>query len=233
MQLDIDIHKTLRSGDRVFQLQVRFSASGQRIVIIGPSGAGKSLMLQAIAGLIRPDRGHIRLGGATLFDSQSGIDLPPQARSVAYLFQDYALFPHLNVRQNIGFGLRSGWRNPAAGYRHREVDYWLDAFQLESVAHQYPHQLSGGQRQRTALARALVAHPRALLLDEPFAALDPTLRTRMRQELDALQQRLEVPMVMITHDPEDARVFGEHVFPLRHGAIDTSPAVLAEFGLSI
>ena len=221
MQLDVDIRKTMGS----FALATRFTSSSQRIVILGPSGAGKSLMLKAVAGLVTPDAGHIRLGGATLFDSQAGIDVAPQQRQVGYLFQDYALFPHLNLRQNVGFGLARGWRNPRAKGDDAAVDYWLDAFGLRALAQQYPHELSGGQRQRAALARALVAQPRALLLDEPFAALDPALRVTMRAELDALQRRLQVPMVLITHDPEDALALGEHVIELRNGAVErTVPA---------
>ncbi|RRV24890.1 ABC transporter ATP-binding protein [Stutzerimonas nitrititolerans] len=222
MQLDIDISKTLKSAKRSFQLQVRFQTDSQRLVVLGPSGSGKSLLLKAIAGLIRPDQGHIHLDGTPLFDHAAKIDLPPQRRQVAYLFQDYALFPHLNVRQNIGFGLRRGLLNPRAALQHEAVDYWLDAFQLRPVADQLPDELSGGQRQRTALARALIAQPKALLLDEPFSALDPQLRSHMRRELDELQRRLQVPMLLITHDPEDAEVFGEQVLHLREGVIESA-----------
>ena len=219
MQIKVDISKTLRSGSRQFRLDARFESTSQRIVIYGPSGAGKSQLLKAIAGLMTPDRGSIALSGRSLFDSAAGIDVTPQQRQVAYLFQDYALFPHLNVRQNIGFGVRRGWFNPVAQYDTEELRYWLDAFELAPVAHQFPHQLSGGQRQRVALARALIAHPQALLLDEPFSALDPNLRVRMRRELDALQQRLAIPMILITHDADDVRAFGEHVLRMEQGSI--------------
>ena len=221
MQLDVDIRKTMRAGRHTFTLDIRFSSDSQRIVILGPSGSGKSLMLKAVAGLIAPDAGHVRLGAETLFDSAAKINLPPQRRQVAYLFQDYALFPHLNIRQNVAFGLARGWRNPRARAQDPAVDYWLDAFGLGALAQHYPDELSGGQKQRTALARALVSQPRALLLDEPFAALDPALRRMMRAELDALQRRLQVPMVLITHDPEDAQALGEHVIELRDGMVET------------
>lgn len=222
MLLDIDIRKTLSSSQRVFQLQVGVQANSQRVVILGPSGAGKSLLLKAIAGLLRPDQGHIRIDGTTLFDSGAKIDLPPQQRKLAYLFQDYALFPHLSVRQNIAFGLTRGLLNPRVNQPSEAVEHWLDAFHLRPVADQLPEQLSGGQRQRTALARALVAQPRALLLDEPFSSLDSALRAHMRQELDELQRRLQVPMLLITHDQQDAEVFGDQVLYLRDGAIETS-----------
>ncbi|WP_300752062.1 ATP-binding cassette domain-containing protein [Janthinobacterium sp.] len=222
MQLDLDIRATLRSGKRSFNLHVQCTSNSQRIAVFGPSGAGKSMTLKAIAGLFTPSEGHIRLNGRTLFDSAAGINLAPQQRNVAYLFQDYALFPHLTVRQNVGFGLRRGWLNPRARTKLEKVDQWLDAFHLQELAHQYPDELSGGQRQRVALARALVSDPAALLLDEPFAALDPALRVKMRLELSQWQQRLEVPIILITHDPEDARILGEHVLYLRDGQIDSA-----------
>ncbi len=226
MQLDIDIRKALQAGPRRFTLRVCLRSDSQRIVILGASGSGKSLTLQAIAGLMRPDQGHIRLAGCTLYDRAARIDLAPRARQLAYLFQDYALFPHLSVRQNIAFGLSKGWFNPHRQVGSDRVEHWLEVFGLQDVAHQFPAELSGGQRQRTALARALVAEPRALLLDEPFAALDPGLRRRMRSELDALQRHLRVPMVLITHDPEDAEILGDEVLTMSDGMIAAPAAFI-------
>ncbi|MFL9911554.1 sulfate/molybdate ABC transporter ATP-binding protein [Paraburkholderia sp. RL17-337-BIB-A] len=219
MPLAVDIRKTFESAERRFTLDVSFKAITQRVVLFGPSGAGKSLTLQAIAGLLRPDEGTIALHGNALFDSARGVDLKPQARKMAYLFQDYALFPHLNVRQNIGFGLQRGWLNPRAKIAHPQVDYWLDALELKSVAGNHPAQLSGGQKQRVALARALVAQPQLLLLDEPFSALDSALRERMRLELSDLQTRLDIPMVLITHDPDDVAAFGDQVVQVSDGCV--------------
>ena len=220
MQIKVDIRKTLRSDTRTFQLDARFESASQRVVIYGASGAGKSQLLKAVAGLMTPDSGRIALAGRCLFDQGQRIDITPQRRHVAYLFQDYALFPHLNVRQNIAFGLQRGWRNPLARVDVEALRYWLAAFELDHVAQQLPHQLSGGQRQRVALARALAPQPGALLLDEPFAALDPGLRGRMRAELDALQRRLSIPMILITHDPEDVRAFGDHVLRMEQGRLE-------------
>jgi molybdate transport system ATP-binding protein len=230
MLIDVDIAKTLRAGERTFRLKAKLVSASDRIVIYGASGAGKSMLLKAIAGLVTPDSGHIALNGRRLFDRAAHVDVPVQQRRVGYLFQDYALFPHLNVRQNIVFGLKKGWFNPSAKAHDAKLDYWLDAFELRPVAHQYADQLSGGQRQRVALARALVDEPQALLLDEPFAALDPALRVRMRAELDALQRRLRIPMLMITHDPEDANVFGGHVLTMMDGVIAAGQDVEACHG---
>ncbi|MGS0740524.1 sulfate/molybdate ABC transporter ATP-binding protein [Glaciimonas sp. GG7] len=219
MTLTVQIQKRLQADDRSFQLDIDLTSDSKRIVLYGPSGAGKSLTLLAVAGLLTPDLGMININQRTLFDHANGINLPPQQRKVAYLFQDYALFPHLTVAQNISFGLQSGWLNPRKAHTHPKVQRWLALFELSTTANSYPHQLSGGQRQRVALARALVLDPDMLLLDEPFSALDPALRDRMRGELSQLQAQLDVPMLVITHDPADVAVLGEAVFEIRDGKI--------------
>ncbi len=225
---DVAIHKTLRAGKRSFALRVAFQTDRQRVVIVGPSGSGKSLTLQAIAGLLRPDEGRIAVAGTELFNSASGHDLRPQDRGVGYLFQDYALFPHLTVRQNIGFGLNRRWLNRERPEHAGAIDYWLEAFHLQQVAQQRPDELSGGQRQRVALARALAPHPSALLLDEPFAALDRGLRAHLRSELDQVQRHLAIPMILITHDEEDAELLGDHIVRLRDGRVDDGPDRIAD-----
>ncbi|MBN9356691.1 MAG: ATP-binding cassette domain-containing protein [Herbaspirillum huttiense] len=219
MSVDLHLQKELRAADRVFSLDITLASDSQRIVLYGPSGSGKSLTLKAIAGLMRPDSGHIHIQGRTLFDSAQGIDVRVQERNVAYLFQDYALFPHLTVAQNIAFGLARGSINPRRPAEHPAVRQWLQAFELDAIAHSRPAQISGGQRQRVALARALVAEPDMLLLDEPFSALDLSLRQRMRSELAELQSRLQVPMLLITHDPADVEALGQTVFELRDGRL--------------
>ncbi len=219
MLVDLAFDKTLCSRHRTFTLKVALQSAAQRIVIHGPSGSGKSMTLRTIAGLLAPDAGHVCVNGRTLFDSTQGIDLPTQARQVGYLFQDYALFPHLTVRQNIAFGLNRHWLPTRRTQHDERVDYWLAAFQLEGLCHHHPHELSGGQRQRTALARTLVTQPQILLLDEPFAALDQALRDTLRAELDAVQRRLDIPMILITHDREDVAAFGDDVFHMDNGII--------------
>lgn len=219
ISFEVDVRKRVGGAGRSFDLEVCFRTHARRTVIFGPSGAGKSLTLQAVAGLLRPDEGHILVEGEPVLDVARRIDVPARARKLGYLFQDYALFPHLSVRQNIAFGLQRGWLNPRPSTRHPAVDRWLRALGLDRVADQWPHQLSGGQRQRTALARALVNEPRALLLDEPFSALDPSLREHTRAELQALLDDIGIPMLMITHDPADLDRFGEETLHLAEGRI--------------
>jgi molybdate transport system ATP-binding protein len=223
MVWDVQLQRALRHGDARFDLDVRFASSAQRLVLFGPSGAGKTQTLRLLAGIVRPDAGRVVLGGRVLQDSVAATWLTPQQRRLGYVFQDYALFPHLTVRQNIAFALQPGWRNPARAGAFAAVDRWIANFKLQAVAGHYPYQISGGQRQRTALARALVNEPVALLLDEPFAALDRSLRDRLRQELKDLQEELQLPLLLITHDDEDVRCLAQQVVHLDAGRVVPAP----------
>lgn len=220
MWLELDIACHLQAAGQHFDLRASLQCTQSRVVLFGPSGAGKSLTLKAVAGLLRPDSGVVRLLGQPLFDAGAGIDLSPQRRQIGYVFQDYALFPHLSVRQNVAFGLQCGWRNPPRGCRIAAVEQWLLAFGIEHIGDLLPAQISGGQRQRTALARALVTQPRALLLDEPFAALDHHLRARLRQELETVLDQTGIPLLLISHDPEDMDMFGQQVVHLADGRVE-------------
>lgn len=217
--IEIAISRRLRNGAQAFSLDVELASDARRIVLFGPSGSGKTQTLQAIAGLARPDAGRIVVDGLTLFDSERDICLRAQERGVAYLQQDYGLFPHLTVAQNIEFGLRRGWLNPRRGTLSDEAIYWVRVFELDALLGSYPQEISGGQKQRVALARALALKPRLLLLDEPLSALDAALRVKMRQEIAALQSRLDIPIILITHDPEDAICLADQVFCIQDGRI--------------
>ena len=221
MILEVSVCKTLKSEGRRFDLDVQFGSSASIMVIFGPSGSGKTLTIQVIAGLIKPDSGRIALNDRILFNSRDGINLRARERKVGFLFQDYALFPHLSVAENVGFSLLS----PALGNldhdASRRVEEFLATFELAEMANNFPRQLSGGQRQRVALARTLFQKPDILLLDEPFAALDPMLRDRMRFELLSIRSRFDIPMVLITHDPADVEFFAQHLLLFKNGKVQS------------
>jgi molybdate transport system ATP-binding protein len=219
MRFDVDIGKRVVAQGRAFDLAVRFCITAGRLALFGPSGAGKSLTMRALAGLVRPDRGRIAIDGRVWWDGAHGIDVPTRLRRVGYVFQDYALFPHRTVEQNVAAAHSRWWPAPMTQSQHGEVDALLDAFALTDVRRSYPKQLSGGQQQRTALARALAARPQLLLLDEPFAALDTPLRLRLRADLIDVQRRYAIPMVLITHDPDDLVACAESVVTLMEGRV--------------
>lgn len=218
MKFELDITKRLNSGGDEFLLRSQFSTTDSALVLFGPSGSGKTLTLRSIAGMLTPDEGYIKVNGDVVFDSKSGINIPTRHRNVGYLFQDYALFPHLTVRENIAFGLKPLLRQVSWQDQMR-VNELICVFGLEKVAGQKPVALSGGQQQRTALARALATSPKLLLLDEPFSALDQPLRLKMRTELSRVLETFGIPMIMVTHDSDEVESFGETIVVYRDGCV--------------
>ena len=197
-----------------FRLSVNFRSDGGTLGILGASGCGKTVTLRCIAGLLRPDAGRIELNGRVLFDSEQRIDLPPQQRRVGCLFQQYALFPNMTVEQNIRAGVRGGTR----AEKKAVTDRALRSFRLEDVKNQYPHTLSGGQQQRTALARILVGKPEALLLDEPFSALDEYLKAQLCAELSETLRTYRGDVLFVSHAKDEIERLCQSVCVLDDGA---------------
>ena len=192
--------------------------SGELFVILGPSGSGKSSLLRCVAGLEIPETGEIVLDGRPVFSGSTGLVVPPQDRAVGMVFQDFALYPHMTVTENIVFGLRIRHVGRAEiGRRIREV---LAKVDLASMGDRYPGTLSGGQRQRVALARALIREPGIVLFDEPLSSLDPKLRTMLRVELRTLLRRLRTTALFVTHDQEEAMIMADRVAVLNNGRIE-------------
>jgi molybdate transport system ATP-binding protein len=191
---------------RAFDLELALDVGVETVALVGPSGAGKTSVLRAVAGLAHPAAGMVSCDGDTWFDSVRGVDCRPEQRSVGFVFQEYALFPHLTVAQNVTFG---GGR----------ADGLLRRLRIEQLANAKPAELSGGERQRVALARALAREPRVLLLDEPMAALDPHTRGRVRAELHDLLRELGLPTLLVTHDFEDAAALADRVGVLVDGRL--------------
>jgi ABC-type sulfate/molybdate transport systems ATPase subunit len=209
------IELAARKELREFALEVDLAFPRGVTVLAGPSGAGKSTLLRMVAGLVRPDAGRVLLGGRVLHDGR--LDVPAFRREVAYLFQEYALFPHLDVLDNVAFGLAA--RGVPRERRRAIALEWLEKVGLGGFAHARPRTLSGGERQRVALARALAWTPRALLLDEPFAALDEATRLRVRDQVRATLASLDVPVVVVTHDESDIAAFAAPVIRLDRGRV--------------
>jgi molybdate transport system ATP-binding protein len=195
-----------RLGLRSFELSVALAVE-RTVALVGPSGAGKTSVLRVVAGLARPDAGRVQLDAESWVDVERGVFLSPEQRRVGLVFQEYALFPHLSVRQNVAFGGKAG------------VDELLERFRLTKLAAARPRELSGGERQRVALARALAREPGVLLLDEPLSALDTHTKSTVRVELEELLRGLELPTLIVTHDYEDAAALAETVGVLVEGRL--------------
>jgi molybdate transport system ATP-binding protein len=210
MSLSVDIKKKFPN----FTLDMHFSLSGRRVGILGASGCGKSMTLRSIAGIFQPDEGRIVLGDRVLYDSARRVDLKPQVRNIGYLFQNYALFPNMTVRENIMAGL-SGSKN-AKMARANEM---IAKFGLSSLEDRLPRQLSGGQQQRCALARIMAYRPDVILLDEPFSALDWYLRDRMQRELSDMLKDYEGMVIMVSHDRDEIFRFSEELLIVDAGHV--------------
>ena len=214
MSLIVDIKKKLGS----FELESKFEAQNGVTCLLGPSGCGKSMTLKCIAGIEKPDSGHIELDGVVLYDSEKGINLPPQKRHVGYLFQNYALFPNMTVRQNILCGMR---HEKDKAVKEEKLKKMLDMFQLNGLENHRPAQLSGGQAQRTALARIMVSDPQLLLLDEPFSALDAHLRDKLMIEMRDVLARFGREVIMVTHSRDEAYNMSREIAVMDSGKLLT------------
>jgi molybdate transport system permease protein len=213
-KLEIAIEKKLEH----FDLDVKFCVNKGAVGLLGASGAGKSMTLRMIAGIITPDRGRIVLNGSVLFDSATNCDITPARRRIGVVFQDYALFPNMTVAENIGFGLSA----IPEGERRLRVQKQLEQMHIAELEDRYPAEISGGQRQRVAIARCMAIEPDALLLDEPFAALDPHLRRQMEEQLRETLAEFNGPVVFVTHDMEEAFRFCTDLLVLDSGCVIAS-----------
>jgi molybdate transport system ATP-binding protein len=214
-ELHADFERQFPDGPLIHAVLRVPSQRSSVTVLFGPSGGGKTTILRCLAGLDRPQRGIIRFGEETWFDHDRGICLPPQARGIGFLFQEYALFPHLTAEGNVSYGLRSLKR----AERQQRVQDILKLVGIAGLEQRYPRQLSGGQQQRLALARALACRPRLLLLDEPLSALDAPTRAEIRRELRGTLTRLDIPVILVTHDTVEALSMGEQIVVVEAGKI--------------
>ena len=211
MALTLEVRKTLPG----FTLDVSWAAGDEVVTLFGPSGAGKTLTLQCLAGLMRPDSGRIVVNGTVFFDGERGVDVPTQERRLGYVFQGYALFPHLSVRDNVAYGLR----RLSASTRRRRTQEVLERLGLADLASRRPRELSGGQQQRVALGRALAPDPALLLLDEPLSALDLPLRQALRDDLRAVLAEWRTAAVLVTHDFTEAYRLGDRIVVYEDGRV--------------
>ena len=213
MGLQIDITKKFQG----FKLQLELSFESEIVGVLGASGSGKSMLLNSIAGLIKPDKGRISLDDITYFDSAKKINIPPRERKTGYLFQNYAMFPHLNVEENVSFGLGKLPKSE----QQRRVAALLERFHLAEMGKRYPSQLSGGQQQRAALARALAVEPKILLLDEPFSALDEHLKNHMMKEMLESLKNFQGTTLFVTHNMAEAYRLCDRIVVVNNGSVES------------
>lgn len=213
MILEVKIIKKLRD----FTLQAEFVLHEGTLGLMGRSGSGKSMLLKCLAGLETPDSGRVVLGSKVLYDSEQKINLIPQQRNVGYLFQNYALFPNMNVRENVLCGIQAQRLSHKEAVQNAEM--LLAKFQLTDLAESYPGQLSGGQKQRTALARLVAARPQVILLDEPFSALDTDLKEDMQQELAKVLAEYGKIAVLVSHDRQEILRLSKKIFTIQEGIV--------------
>jgi len=207
MDLDVCVRKRLPP----FELQIDLPCPAEAMtVIIGPSGAGKTTLIRIIAGLEKADAGRIQYGQEVWLDTTQGICLPPQRRRLGYVFQDYTLFPHLTVEENVAFAAKD----------RKKVRYLIDIFGLSPLVARRPDAISGGERQRCAICQALAREPRVLLLDEPFSALDVFTRRDLRDKVRAVKDELSIPVVYVTHDVNEALFLADRLVPIVGGRLD-------------
>lgn len=226
VRIAVSVRRRFPGGGGIDASFVELLAPGGVLVLFGPSGSGKTTLLRAVAGLDRPETGAITFGDEPWFDGTAGTFVPPQRRRAGFLFQDFALFPHLSVAGNVAYGLGRLPRGEREG-RIREVARLL---RIEDLLERRPARLSGGERQRVALARALAPRPRLLLLDEPLSALDAPTREALRGELRALLHQLGIPSILVTHDRVEALALGDRMAVLVDGAVRQTGAVDRVFG---
>jgi molybdate transport system ATP-binding protein len=215
--IEARINRQFAAGEESagFHLEVQFECRAGVTVLYGPSGSGKTLTLDSIAGFLTPDAGRILLGNRILFDGEAGVQLRPQERKCGYVFQNYALFPHMTIRQNLAFAAHELPRRERPG----RIAGQLERFRLAELAGRYPRELSGGQKQRASIARALITEPAALLLDEPGRGLDAQLRADLYSVIAEMKKSLRIPMLLVTHDAEECFALADHVLIYDSGRI--------------
>lgn len=211
--LELELNKKLYH----FDLEAKLAGGNEFIVLVGPSGSGKTTLMQCIAGLRKPSRGYIRINNRLVYSSAEKVDVLCRERKIGYVFQEYALFPHMTVYNNTMYGVKREERK-------KKAQAAQDILEMLGIAHlqkQYPQHISGGEKQRVALARALMTEPEIMLLDEPLSALDPDTRKSLQQELKRLQALWKIPFVMVTHDLNEAEYLGHQIIRIEQGKLTT------------